>query len=52
MYLKKIFKQQEELTELHRRRSESAQQLVELNQCLQEKDNQLAALQNKLVLIY
>ncbi|RXG50846.1 Autophagy-related protein 16 [Armadillidium vulgare] len=47
-YEQKIYKLQEEVTELHRRRSENSQQLVELNQCLQERDRVLVSLRNKL----
>ncbi|XP_042889895.1 autophagy-related protein 16-like [Penaeus japonicus] len=44
----KLYKLQEELTDLHRRKGENAQQLVELNQCLQERDKLLATKENKL----
>ncbi|XP_071538855.1 autophagy-related protein 16 isoform X2 [Panulirus ornatus] len=44
----KVYKLQEELTDLHRRKGENAQQLVELNQCLQERDKILAVKENKL----
>ncbi|XP_066938381.1 autophagy-related protein 16 [Macrobrachium rosenbergii] len=44
----KVYKLQEELTDLHRRKGENAQQLVELNQCLQERDKTLAVKENKL----
>lgn len=37
----KILSQQEELTELHKRRGENAQLLIDLNNKLQEKDKQL-----------
>ncbi|XP_021915879.1 autophagy-related protein 16-1 isoform X2 [Zootermopsis nevadensis] len=40
----KLLHQQEELTELHRRKGENAQQLIDLNQKLQEKEKQLQAL--------
>lgn len=43
----KVYKLQEELTDLHRRKGENAQQLVELNQCLQERDKVLATKENK-----
>lgn len=43
----KLYKLQEELTDLHRRKGENAQQLVELNQCLQERDKLLATKENK-----
>ncbi|XP_063615725.1 autophagy-related protein 16-like, partial [Penaeus indicus] len=42
----KLYKLQEELTDLHRRKGENAQQLVELNQCLQERDKLLATKEN------
>ncbi|XP_063243909.1 autophagy-related protein 16-1-like [Bacillus rossius redtenbacheri] len=41
----KLLGQQEELTELHRRKGENAQQLVEMNKRLQEKERQLHALE-------
>ncbi|XP_042210496.1 autophagy-related protein 16-1-like [Homarus americanus] len=44
----KVYKLQEELTNLHRRKGENAQQLVELNQCLQERDKLMASKDNKL----
>ncbi|XP_076045943.1 autophagy-related 16 [Oratosquilla oratoria] len=44
----KVYKLQEELTDLHRRKGENAQQLVELNQCLQERDKILATKDNKI----
>lgn len=37
----KVLAQQEELTELHRRKGENAQQIIDLNVKLQEKDRQL-----------
>lgn len=40
----KLLAQQEELTELHRRKGENAQQIIDLNKKLQEKEKQLAAL--------
>lgn len=43
----KIYKLQEELTDLHRKKSENSQQLVELNQCLQERDKIVAVKENK-----
>lgn len=39
----KLMAQQEELTELHRRKGENAQQIIDLNAKLQEKEKQLAA---------
>jgi autophagy-related protein 16 len=39
----KLLHQQEELTELHRRKGENAQQLIDLNNKLQEKEKQLRA---------
>ncbi|KAK7069502.1 hypothetical protein SK128_008455, partial [Halocaridina rubra] len=42
----KVYKLQEELTDLHRRKGENAQQLVELNRCLQERDKTLATKEN------
>ncbi|GFG31996.1 hypothetical protein Cfor_08518 [Coptotermes formosanus] len=39
----KLLHQQEELTELHRRKGENAQQLIDLNHKLQEKEKQLHA---------
>ncbi|KAK8400462.1 hypothetical protein O3P69_003253 [Scylla paramamosain] len=44
----KIYKLQEELTDLHRKKSENSQQLVELNQCLQEREKVVAVKDNKL----
>nr|CAD7602682.1 unnamed protein product [Timema genevievae] len=41
----KLLTQQEELTELHRRKGENAQQLVEMSRKLQEKERQLQALE-------
>lgn len=38
----KLLTQQEELTELHRRKGENAQQIIDLNVKLQEKEKQLA----------
>jgi autophagy-related protein 16 len=38
-----LLHQQEELTELHRRKGENAQQLIDLNHKLQEKEKQLWA---------
>ncbi|GLV40304.1 Autophagy-related 16 [Carabus blaptoides fortunei] len=40
----KLLAQQEELTELHRRKGENAQQIIDLNKKLQEKEKQLASL--------
>ncbi|EDO46075.1 predicted protein, partial [Nematostella vectensis] len=39
----KLFKAQEELTELHRRKSESAQKIVELNNNIKQKDEEILA---------
>ncbi|KAJ9581908.1 hypothetical protein L9F63_003767, partial [Diploptera punctata] len=39
----KLLHQQEELTELHRRKGENAQQIIDLNHKLQEKEKQLLA---------
>lgn len=39
----KLLHQQEELTELHRRKGENAQQLIDLNNKLQEKEKHLRA---------
>lgn len=39
----KLLSQQEELTELHKRRGENAQMLVDLNATLQEKEKLLAS---------
>lgn len=41
----KLLHQQEELTELHRRKGENAQQLIDLNNKLQEKEKQLLSLE-------
>ncbi|XP_049763780.1 autophagy-related protein 16-1-like isoform X2 [Schistocerca cancellata] len=41
----KLLMQQEELTELHRRKGENAQQIIDLNKKLQEKEKQLNALE-------
>ncbi|XP_046397612.1 autophagy-related protein 16-1 isoform X2 [Ischnura elegans] len=38
----RLLHQQEELTELHRRKGENAQQLIDLNICLQDKEKKLA----------
>lgn len=43
----KLLSQQEELTELHKRRGENAQLLIDLNNTLKEKENQIAALEEK-----
>lgn len=40
----KLLAQQEELTELHRRKGENAQQIIDLNKKLQDKEKQLASL--------
>ncbi|XP_062597935.1 autophagy-related protein 16-1-like, partial [Saccostrea cucullata] len=37
----KLFKLQEELTELHRRRGENTQQIIDLNNALQDKEKEL-----------
>lgn len=39
----KLLAQQEELTELHRRKGENAQQIIDLNVKLQEKEKLLAS---------
>ncbi|KAG8337899.1 hypothetical protein J6590_012449 [Homalodisca vitripennis] len=39
----KILSQQEELTELHKRRGENAQLLIDLNNKMQEKDKKIEA---------
>ncbi|KAG0726706.1 Autophagy-related protein 16-1 [Chionoecetes opilio] len=44
----KVYKLQEELTDLHRKKSDNSQQLVELNQCLQGRDKIVAVKENKL----
>ncbi|XP_069104031.1 autophagy-related protein 16-1-like [Argopecten irradians] len=44
----KLYKLQEELTELHRKRGENAQQLIDLNTALQEKEKELQAKDNRL----
>ncbi|XP_060070628.1 autophagy-related protein 16-1-like [Ylistrum balloti] len=44
----KLYKLQEELTELHRKRSENAQQIIDLNTALQEKEKELQAKDNRL----
>ncbi|XP_033760176.1 autophagy-related protein 16-1-like [Pecten maximus] len=44
----KLYKLQEELTELHRKRSENAQQIIDLNTSLQEKEKELQAKDNRL----
>ncbi|XP_067008650.2 autophagy-related protein 16-1 isoform X2 [Anabrus simplex] len=41
----KLLLQQEELTELHRRKGDNAQQLLDLNHKLHEKEKQLSAMQ-------
>lgn len=43
----KLLTQQEELTELHRRKGENAQQIIDLTKKLQEKEKQLAALDTR-----
>lgn len=43
----KVLNQQEELTELHKRRGENAQLLIDLNHKLQEKEKLLATTDDK-----
>lgn len=43
----KILSQQEELTELHKRRGENAQMLIDLNQKLQDKDKQIVIIEER-----
>lgn len=45
----KLLVQQEELTELHRRKGENAQQIIDLNTKLHEKEKQLALKEVRLV---
>lgn len=45
----KILSQQEELTDLHKRRGENAQMLIDLNNKLQEKDKQISAAEHRFV---
>lgn len=45
----KLLAQQEELTELHRRKGENAQQIIDLNAKLHEKEKQLAMKEVRLV---
>lgn len=45
----KLLAQQEELTELHRRKGENAQQIIDLNKKLQEKEKELSGLETKYV---
>lgn len=45
----KLMVQQEELTELHRRKGENAQQIIDLNAKLHEKEKQLATKEVRLV---
>ncbi|XP_066266128.1 autophagy-related protein 16-1-like isoform X1 [Branchiostoma lanceolatum] len=45
----KLFKLQEELTELHRRKGENSQQIIDLNSALQEKEKILTEKENKLL---
>eukprot|EP00058_Branchiostoma_floridae_P007788 XP_002593276.1 hypothetical protein BRAFLDRAFT_123636 [Branchiostoma floridae] len=45
----KLFKLQEELTELHRRKGENAQQIIDLNSALQEKEKVLSEKENRLL---
>ncbi|KAL3848135.1 hypothetical protein ACJMK2_019012 [Sinanodonta woodiana] len=44
----KLFRQQEELTELHRKKSESAQQIIDLNNFIQEKEREIQIKDSKL----
>ncbi|XP_071452025.1 autophagy-related protein 16-1 isoform X2 [Hetaerina americana] len=44
----RLLHQQEELTELHRRKGENAQQLIDLNICLQDKEKKLALKESSL----
>ncbi|KAI4459506.1 autophagy protein 16-like [Holotrichia oblita] len=45
----KVLAQQEELTELHRRKGENAQQIIDLNIKLQDKDRQLSVKETSLL---
>ena len=45
----KCLKLQEELTELHKKRGENAQQLIDLNKQVQDKDKELNAKDSKIV---
>ncbi|XP_074657693.1 autophagy-related protein 16-1-like [Tubulanus polymorphus] len=44
----KLYKLQEELTELHRKKGENSQQIIDLNNALQEKEKQLQATESRL----
>ncbi|XP_075235335.1 autophagy-related protein 16-1-like isoform X4 [Lycorma delicatula] len=44
----KLLSQQEELTDLHKRRGENAQLLIDLNHSLKEKENQISVLEDRL----
>ena len=43
----KLLAQQEELTELHRRKGENAQQIIDLNVKVQDKDRELISKENR-----
>ncbi|XP_064615207.1 autophagy-related protein 16-1-like [Liolophura sinensis] len=45
----KLYKQQEELTELHRKTGHNAQQIIDLNNALQEKEKELQQRDSKLL---
>ncbi|KAI1289346.1 Autophagy-related protein 16 [Halotydeus destructor] len=45
---KKLFQLQEELTEMHRRKGENAQQIVELKNALEQKENDRRSMASKL----
>lgn len=45
----KLLAQQEELTELHKKRGENAQMLIDLNKKLQEKEKQLQVVEERFV---
>ncbi|XP_025079810.1 autophagy-related protein 16-1-like [Pomacea canaliculata] len=44
----KLFRLQEELTELHKKRGENAQQIIDLNNVLQEKERELMSKDSKI----
>lgn len=48
----KLLSQQEELTELHRRKGQNAQHIIDLNAKLQEKEKELAAKDAGSVAVY
>lgn len=48
----KLLVQQEELTELHRRRGENAQMIIDLNAKLQLTEKTLASKNNRSVIVY